>query len=77
MRRRRGAIRRLRRSCSTAAAHSNWSARRQWRAVPQLVIPAVHVEGAHVGLSLLAGFGRDRMLLRAAIDLDLKVKVVG
>jgi amidase len=45
--------------------------------VPQLVIPAVHVEGAHVGLSLLAGFGRDRMLLRAAIDLDPKVKSVG
>ncbi len=45
--------------------------------VPQLVIPAVHVEGAHVGLSMLAGFGRDRTLLRAAIDLDLEVKAVG
>ena len=44
--------------------------------VPQLVIPAVHVEGAHVGLSLLAGFGRDRMLLRAAHDLEPKVKAV-
>ncbi len=42
--------------------------------LPQLVIPAVHVDGAHVGLSLLAGFGRDRMLLRAAGYLDAKVK---
>ena len=42
--------------------------------LPQLVIPAVHVDDAHVGLSLLAGFGRDRMLLRAAQDLDEKVR---
>jgi Asp-tRNA(Asn)/Glu-tRNA(Gln) amidotransferase A subunit family amidase len=44
--------------------------------LPQLVIPAVHVDGAHVGLSLIAGFGGDRMLLRAAQGLDQKVKAV-
>jgi amidase len=44
--------------------------------LPQVVIPAVHVDGAHVGLSLVAGFARDRMLLRAALDLDQKVRAV-
>jgi amidase len=44
--------------------------------LPQLVIPAVHVDDAHVGLSLVAGFARDRMLLRAAMDLDGKVRVI-
>jgi amidase len=44
--------------------------------LPQLVIPAVHVDGAHVGLSLLAGFGRDRMLLRAAQELDPRVRAI-
>jgi amidase len=42
--------------------------------LPQLVIPAVHVDDAHVGLSLIAGFARDRMLLHAALDLDEKVR---
>ncbi len=44
--------------------------------LPQLVIPAMRVDGAHVGLSLMAGFARDRMLLRASLDLDEKVRVV-
>jgi len=43
---------------------------------PQLVIPAMRVDGAHVGLSLMAGFARDRMLLRASLDLDEKVRAV-
>jgi len=29
-----------------------------------------------MGLSLMAGFARDRMLLRASLDLDEKVRVV-
>jgi Asp-tRNA(Asn)/Glu-tRNA(Gln) amidotransferase A subunit family amidase len=44
--------------------------------VPQLVFPAVRIDGAPVGLSLLAGFGRDRMLLAAAQHLDEKVRAV-
>jgi amidase len=44
--------------------------------LPQLVIPAVHVDDAHVGLSLVAGFSRDRMLLRAALDLNQRVRAV-
>ncbi len=44
--------------------------------LPQLVIPAIRVDGAHVGLSLMAGFARDRMLLRASLDLDEKVRAV-
>ena len=44
--------------------------------LPQLVIPAVHMDDAHVGLSLVAGFARDRMLLRVALDLDEKVRAV-
>jgi amidase len=42
--------------------------------LPQLVVPAVHVDGAHVGLSLVAGFGRDRMLLSAARRLDDRIR---
>jgi amidase len=44
--------------------------------LPQLVIPAVHVDDAHVGLSLVTGFARDRILLRAGLDLDEKVRAV-
>jgi amidase len=44
--------------------------------LPQMVIPAVHVDGAHVGLSLLTGFGRDRMLLSAALGLDDRVQAL-
>jgi amidase len=44
--------------------------------LPQLVIPAVHVDDAHVGLSLLAGFARDRMLLRGGLDLDAKIRAL-
>jgi amidase len=44
--------------------------------LPHLVIPAVRVDGAHVGLSLVAGFARDRMLLLAALDLDEKVRAL-
>jgi hypothetical protein len=41
-----------------------------------MVIPAVHVDGAHVGLSPLTGFGRDRMLLSAAVGLDDRVQAL-
>jgi amidase len=44
--------------------------------LPQLVVPAVHVDGVHVGLSLAAGFGRDRMLLSAACRLDDRIRAL-
>jgi amidase len=44
--------------------------------LPQLVVPAVRADGGHVGLSLVAGFGRDRMLLSAARRFDDRVRAL-
>lgn len=41
--------------------------------LPQVVMPGVQVNGGHVGLSLLGGFGTDRQLLDAAAGFEQRI----